>query len=283
MAGYVTPTHQFPLGMSMPVERRLSLLSWAYEANAFVIEDDYDSEYRFEGRPLPALQGLDKRGSVIFLGSFSKVLFPALRLGYVVLPARLLDPVLGLRVAVDSYPLALLQATLCDFMTEGHLGRHIRKMREMYANRLGVLQDAARKHLGGLLDISSCRRDSKPASPRRCGRHGRGLPRPLELLKAGEFRAEAHHLGLEQELPADACVDIFFLADLKRILEQYGNRLEAGAIGGKMYLAAYAQHLGATGLTFFDDDVITFFSPHTRDESAIFLLAIGKALKRKPQ
>src|SRR5271166_6102298 len=111
----------------------------------------------------------------------------------------------------------------------------------------------------------------------------------LELLKAGEFRAEAHHLGLEQELPADACVDIFFLADLKRILEQYGNRgyravqLEAGAIGGKMYLAAYAQHLGATGLTFFDDDVITFFSPHARDKSAIFLIAIGKNLKRRPQ
>ena len=111
----------------------------------------------------------------------------------------------------------------------------------------------------------------------------------LELLKAGEFRAEAHHLGLEQELPADACVDIFFLTDLKRLLEQYGNRgyravqLEAGAIGGKMYLAAYAQRLGATGLTFFDDDVINFFSPHAKGKSAIFLLAIGKPLKRKPQ
>jgi SagB-type dehydrogenase family enzyme len=111
----------------------------------------------------------------------------------------------------------------------------------------------------------------------------------LELLKEGEFRAEAYHLGLEQELPADACVDIFFLADLKRILERYGNRgyravqLEAGAIGGRMYLAAYAQHLGATGLTFFDEDVISFFSPHAKDKSAIFLLAIGKPLKRKPQ
>ena len=110
----------------------------------------------------------------------------------------------------------------------------------------------------------------------------------LELLKEGEFRAEAHHLGLEQELPADACVDIFFLADLKRILERYGNRgyravqLEAGAIGGRIYLAAYAQHLGATGLTFFDDDVINFFSPHAKDKSAIFLLAIGKPLKREP-
>jgi SagB-type dehydrogenase family enzyme len=111
----------------------------------------------------------------------------------------------------------------------------------------------------------------------------------LELLKEGKFRAEACHLGLEQELPADACVDIFFLADLNRILEQYGNRgyravqLEAGTIGGKMYLAAYAQRLGATGLTFFDDDVTNFFSPHAKDKSAIFLLAIGKPLKRKPQ
>jgi SagB-type dehydrogenase family enzyme len=111
----------------------------------------------------------------------------------------------------------------------------------------------------------------------------------LERLKEGEFRAEAHHLGLEQELPAEACVDIFFLADLKRILERYGNRgyravqLEAGAIGGRIYLAAYAQHLGATGLTFFDDDVINFFSPHAKAKSAIFLLAIGKPLKRKPR
>ena len=111
----------------------------------------------------------------------------------------------------------------------------------------------------------------------------------LELLKEGKFRAEAHHLGLEQELPADACVDIFFLADLKSILEGYGNRgyravqLEAGAVGGRMYLAAYAQRLGATGLTFFDDDVINFFSPHAKGKSAIFLLAIGKPLKRKPE
>ncbi|MGH9642885.1 MAG: SagB/ThcOx family dehydrogenase, partial [Terriglobales bacterium] len=110
----------------------------------------------------------------------------------------------------------------------------------------------------------------------------------LELLKAGQFRAQAYHLGLEQELPAYACADIFFLTNLERILGQYGNRgyravqLEAGAIGGRMYLAVYAQHLGATGLTFFDDDVIEFFSPHAKGKSAIFLLAIGKPLKRKP-
>ena len=112
-------------------------------------------------------------------------------------------------------------------------------------------------------------------------------PGTLELLKEGKFRAEAYRLGLEQQLPADACVDVFFLSDLNRILERSGNRgyravqLEAGAIGGKMYLAAYAQHLGATGLTFFDDEVTQFFSPHAGGRSAIFLLAIGKPLKRK--
>ena len=107
----------------------------------------------------------------------------------------------------------------------------------------------------------------------------------LELLKEGEFRAEAYHLGLEQALPGDACVDIFFLADLERILKRYGNRgyravqLEAGAIGGRIYIAAYAQRLGATGLTFFDDDVVNFFSPHAKGKSAIFLLAIGRPLR----
>jgi DNA-binding transcriptional MocR family regulator len=83
---YLTPAHQFPLGMTMPLERRLALLAWAREAGAFLIEDDYDSEYRFEGRPAPALQGLDKSGSVILVGSFNKLLFPALRLGYIVAP-----------------------------------------------------------------------------------------------------------------------------------------------------------------------------------------------------
>jgi SagB-type dehydrogenase family enzyme len=110
----------------------------------------------------------------------------------------------------------------------------------------------------------------------------------LELLKEGQFRAEAYHLGLEQELPADACVDIFFLVNLQSLLERYGNRgyravqLEAGIIGGRMYLAAYAQSLGATGLTFFDDDVVNFFSPHATHKNAIFLLAIGRPLIRKP-
>jgi SagB-type dehydrogenase family enzyme len=112
----------------------------------------------------------------------------------------------------------------------------------------------------------------------------RGL---LECLKQGNFRAEAGYLGLEQELPADAAVDIFFLADLRHIFERFGNRgyravqLEAGILGGKLYLAAYAQRLGATGLTFFDDDVVRFFSPHAAGKSAIFLVAVGHSAKHK--
>jgi SagB-type dehydrogenase family enzyme len=114
---------------------------------------------------------------------------------------------------------------------------------------------------------------------------GRGA---LECLKQGNFRADAGYLGLQQELPADAAVDIFFLADLRPILQRFGNRgyravqLEAGILGGKLYLAAYAQRLGATGLTFFDDDVTRFFSPHAQGKSVIFLVAIGQSAKRKP-
>jgi SagB-type dehydrogenase family enzyme len=110
--------------------------------------------------------------------------------------------------------------------------------------------------------------------------------RGLELLKEGNFRSEAGYLGLEQELPADASVAVFFLADLEAIFERFGNRgyravqLEAGIVGGKLYLAAYALHLGASGLTFYDDDVVTFFSPHAEGKSAVFLVALGKSAKR---
>ena len=111
----------------------------------------------------------------------------------------------------------------------------------------------------------------------------------LECLKQGDFRAEAYFLGLEQQLPAEASVAVFFLADLQTIFERFGNRgyravqLEAGILGGKLYLAAYALGLGATGLTFYDDDVTSFFSPHAKGKSAIFLMALGKSVKRGQQ
>jgi GntR family transcriptional regulator / MocR family aminotransferase len=153
-AAYVTPGHQFPLGTTMSLETRLELLAWAVRAAAFVIEDDYDSEFRFRGNPIPALQSLDANQSVIFLGTFNKLLFPALRLGYVVLPPSLVEPFLALRYGTDQRCGGLDQTILCDFILEGHLARHLRRVRDLYAGRLTAFLDAARKHARGLLEIS---------------------------------------------------------------------------------------------------------------------------------
>lgn len=154
---YVTPAHQFPLGSTMSLGQRMALLNWASRTGAFVIEDDYDSEYRFEGPPVPALQSLDNHSSVIFIGSFSKTLFPALRVGYVVLPMPLIDPFLGLRYRTDFRNSSFDQAVLCDFILDGHLARHLRRMRNLYAERLATLMEAAKQHLDGLLEISNVR------------------------------------------------------------------------------------------------------------------------------
>jgi GntR family transcriptional regulator / MocR family aminotransferase len=154
---YVTPAHQFPLGVTMSLERRMALLRWASRAGAFVIEDDYDSEYRFEGPPVPALQSLDNHSSVIFIGSFSKTLFPALRVGYAVLPAPLIDCFLGFRYRTDFRNSSFDQAVLCDFIADGHLARHLRRMRNLYAERLATLMEGVNQHLGGLLELSNVR------------------------------------------------------------------------------------------------------------------------------
>lgn len=153
-AAYLTPAHHCPLGTTMSLDRRLALLDWASRAGAFVIEDDYDSEYRFERRPIPALQGLDADANVIFTGTFNKVLFPWLRLGYVVLPHTLIEPFLALRYGSELRCAGLDQAVLCDFIVEGHLGRHIRRMRTLYAARLDALQEGGRRYLKGLVEIS---------------------------------------------------------------------------------------------------------------------------------
>jgi len=151
---YVTPGHQFPLGITMSLTRRLELLEWARNSGALIFEDDYDSEFRYSGRPVPALQGIDRYARVLFAGSFSKVLFPSLRLGYLVIPRDLLDYFAATKSITSRHSSLLEQAVLCDFITEGHFGRHIRRMREVYAERLAVLLDEAQKKLGGLLEIS---------------------------------------------------------------------------------------------------------------------------------
>ncbi len=151
---YVTPAHQFPVGVSMSLPRRLALIEWARSAGALVIEDDYDSEYRYSGAPVPALQGLDRHGLVLYAGSFSKVLFPSIRLGYVVVPQDLVDRVSALKSVASRFAPLLDQAVLTDFITEGHFSRHVRRMRAVYAERLSVLVESARQSLGGLLEIS---------------------------------------------------------------------------------------------------------------------------------
>ncbi len=151
---YVTPAHQFPLGTTMTLERRIALLRWANSAKSTIIEDDYDSEFRFTGVPIPALQGLDEAGSVAFIGGFNKVLFPSLRLGYMVVPDRLMDKVLRLRFDTDLWANTINQAVLAEFITEGHLGRHIRRMRETYAERRDALQNSAERYMGDALRLS---------------------------------------------------------------------------------------------------------------------------------
>ena len=142
---YVTPSHQFPLGVTLSLTRRLTLLEWAKRAEAYILEDDYDSEFRFSGRPLAALQGLDESERVIYIGTFSKVLFPALRLGYLILPPSLVEAFLNVRQFIDGHPPMLEQAVVTDFIVEGHFRRHLRRMRTLYAERRAALLEAVRE------------------------------------------------------------------------------------------------------------------------------------------
>ena len=150
-----TPSHQFPTGVTMSLARRMILLDWARQAEAWILEDDYDSEYRFSGRPLEALQGLDHDGRVLYIGTFSKVLFPALRLGYLVAPPELIEPLLLMRRSLDMHLPMLEQMALCDFLHEGHYARHLRHMRHHYQKLRDLLQRELQAHLGGLLEVQA--------------------------------------------------------------------------------------------------------------------------------
>jgi GntR family transcriptional regulator/MocR family aminotransferase len=139
---YVTPSHQFPLGMPMSLARRHSLLAWASESLAWILEDDYDCIFRYDADPLPCLHALDPDGRVIYVGSFSKTLFPALRLGFLIVPSDLVEGFARARVASDMHPPLLDQMILLEFMTRGHYQRHVRRMQQEYAERLHALRTA---------------------------------------------------------------------------------------------------------------------------------------------
>ncbi|MGB6483477.1 MAG: PLP-dependent aminotransferase family protein [Candidatus Acidiferrales bacterium] len=153
-AALVTPSHQYPLGVTMSASRRLQLLDWAERYGSWIIEDDYDSEYRYESMPVTSLQGLDRNSRVVYIGTFSKVLFPALRLGYIVVPVDLVERFLAVRFAMDISPPIFHQAVLADFIREGHFSRHIRRMRLLYAERRSALIENIRNELGSVAEIA---------------------------------------------------------------------------------------------------------------------------------
>jgi GntR family transcriptional regulator/MocR family aminotransferase len=226
---YVTPAHQFPLGVTMSLRRRLALLEWARRAGTLIFEDDYDSEYRYSGRPVPAMQGLDRSGVVIFAGSFSAVLFPALRLGYLVVPSDMVDVFAAAESVSTHHPPLLEQAILCDFITEGHFARHIRRMRELYAERLTVLLECARKNLAGALEISSVEAGLQTVGWLKRGIRAERIAElaaardvevvPLSRYASGKSRREGLILGF-------AAVDP---RELRRGVEELARVLTAGA------------------------------------------------------
>ena len=149
----VAPSHQFPMAVTMSLERRVMLLEWARRRNAWIVEDDYDSEFRYVGRPLSPLQSLDRDGRVIYVGTFSKVLYPSLRLGYVVVPERLLDAFWALQRFSNATPPIFDQAAVASFIEDGHFARHIRRMRQAHLERGSALVAAARKVFSGAVAV----------------------------------------------------------------------------------------------------------------------------------
>lgn len=150
---FVTPSYQAPLGVTLSLERRLALLDWAERADAWVLEDDYNGEFRYDTHPIPAVQGLDRAGRVIYIGTFSKTLAPGLRVGYLVVPPVLVKPIVSVRLASDLHTSVPDQAVLADFLTGGHFARHIRRTRELYRRRQQTLVELAPTATGGMLDV----------------------------------------------------------------------------------------------------------------------------------
>ncbi|WP_027893825.1 PLP-dependent aminotransferase family protein [Calidithermus chliarophilus] len=225
---YVTPSHQFPLGMTLSLGRRLELLRWASEADAWVLEDDYDSEFRYAGRPLASLASLDREGRVIYVGTFSKVMLPGLRLGYVVVPPDLVEAFAAALVSSVGYAPRLEQMALAEFITQGHFFRHLRRMRQLYARRQECLLELAEKHLRGLLELV----------PRESGMHLVGWLPPGLDDRTARRRALAEGVSLE-------ALSDFALAPLSRkaLLLGYAAAGEAQLREGVLRLAQVLREL----------------------------------------
>jgi GntR family transcriptional regulator/MocR family aminotransferase len=192
---YVTPSRQFPLGSVMSLKRRFELLSLANDSGAWIIEDDYDSEFRYTGNPIQALQGIDTTGRVIYTGTFSKILFPSLRLGYMVVPEELRSAFLAARVITNLQVSTPPQAVLTEFMEGGHMYRHLRRMRKLYAERQEVLVNAVREEMRDLIELK----------PTDAGMHLIGWLRGG--LKARNVSAAAAAVGIDVNPLSTYCLD----------------------------------------------------------------------------
>ena len=191
----VAPSHQYPLGLTMSLSRRLKLLEWASRVDGWILEDDYDSEYRYEGRPLAALQGLDRDGRVVYIGSFSKVMFPSLRLGYLVVPKDLTDPFRHARAALDDHPSSIAQPAMTTFIEDGYFAAHLRRMRKLYATRQTKLAELLEIHLADLLKIT----------PSEAGMHLVANFKPKLSARMNDIQAV--------ELAADAGINVAALSE----------------------------------------------------------------------
>lgn len=199
---YLTPSHQYPTGVVLSLSRRLDILSWARKTQTLIIEDDYDSEFRYRGRPIPALAGLDSGGSVIYMGTFSKILLPSLRIGYIVVPHDLIEVFRRAKWLADRHSPLLEQQVLADFIAQGHMDRHVRRMKRLYEQKRRVVISELKRHLGRratiygdnagihvLVRIESDLPDSEIVE--RCGILGVGIASTRKLYltepKQGEF------------------------------------------------------------------------------------------------
>lgn len=189
---YTTPANQFPLAVTLSLPRRLQLLRRAEAMSAWIVEDEFDAEYRYSGRPVPALQSLDRSGSVIYLGTFTKMLFNALRIGFLVLPERLLHAFTVARGYMDRHGPTLEQAILAEFILDGHFAHHIRRMRQVYAERLQVLLEASRHLLQGRLEVEAVDSGMRAVAWLRGGLSDRAMAararaRGLEVVALSQF------------------------------------------------------------------------------------------------
>lgn len=230
----------------MSVSRRPALLEWAQESGGLIFEDDYDSEFRYSGRPIPALQRLDRNDRVIFAGSFSKVLFPSLRLGYIVVPSGLLNYFAAAISVTSRHATLLEQAVLCDFIVEGHFGRHMRRMREIYAERLAVLLESAEEKLAGLLEISEIEAGLQTVGWLGEGMNGESATSaaaardvevfPLSRYSRGKIAREGLQLGFTAVDPREIRRGVLDLAAAlegeSRLIQRRGRRQKTVELAG---------------------------------------------------